>query len=51
VNNIPIAGKTLYAWSPAGRQQYENAIEAKQKDRAAKEKKLRQKQLAELRGY
>jgi hypothetical protein len=51
VNNIPIAGKTLYAWSPAGRQQYENAIEAKQKDRAAKEKKLREKQLAELRGY
>jgi len=51
VNNIPIAGKTLYAWSPAGRKQYENAIEAKQKDRAAKEKKLREKQLAELRGY
>jgi hypothetical protein len=51
VNNIPIAGKTLYAWSPAGRQQYENTIEAKQKDKKAKEKKVKEKELAELRGY
>ena len=48
---IPVAGATLWSWSPAGREQYEKVIKAKVKNRATKEKKVREKELAELRGY
>jgi hypothetical protein len=48
---IPVAGATLWSWSPAGREQYEKVIKAKVKNRATKEKKVKEKELAELRGY
>ena len=48
---IPVAGATLWSWSPAGREQYERTIKAKVKNRATKEKKVKEKELAKLRGY
>lgn len=48
---IPVAGATLWSWSPAGREQYEKTIKAKVKNRATKEKNEKEKEFAKLRGY
>ena len=43
---IPVAGATLWSWSPAGREQYEKVIKAKVKNRATKEKNEKEKEFA-----
>lgn len=48
---IPVAGATLWSWSPAGREQYEKVIKAKVKNRATKEENEKEKEFAKLRGY
>lgn len=50
-NAIPIAGKTLYAHTPAGQKEYERTLKAIEKEKKAKEKNEREEELRRLRGY